>query len=301
MQYKKILRNRALRLHILKVLGWVPDSVMLRLQYRLHMGRRLHLRNPKRFTEKIQLYKMRYRRPEMGVMADKYRVREYLERRGYGHLLPGLYGVYRRGEEIDFAALPQRFVIKTNDGAGGNNIIICKDKSQLDIEKTVKRVNSWLNVKSVNAGREWAYTQIPESLIIVEEYLENTERPDAGLEDYKFFCFDGRVHAIQHDTGRFGHHLKNFYDRDWNQIEVKCTLCDNFDTPAERPARFEEMVKIAEQLAKGYPSIRVDLYAVGNKIYFGEFTFYSYSGYIQFDPDEFDYRLGSLFHFPEKQ
>lgn len=294
MNYKKIFKSQAVRHRILRMLSFIPDKTMVRLQYRIKFGRWPNLKNPVRYTEKIQLYKLYYRNPLLPVCSDKYAVREYLEKRGYSNLLPRLYGVFSRGEDIDFEKLPQKFVIKTNDGGGGDNILICKDKKSLDTQAAIKRINGWLNKKKLNPGREWAYTQIPKSVILIEEFLENEKDPEGGIEDYKFFCFDGKIYCIQYDEGRYSDHRRDFYTEEWENMHFlngKPAL--GYDVPP--PPNFEEMKKIARELSTGFPHVRVDLYSVKGKIYFGELTFYTASGYGWFKPDEYDKKLGAQF------
>lgn len=294
MDYKKIVKSRSLRHKILKLLSFIPDKTMLSLQYRLKLKRKLNLKNPERYTEKIQLYKMFYRNPILPELVDKLEVRRFIEKKGLKDTLPQLLGVFRKAEDIDFAPLPNKFVIKTNDGSGGNNIVICRDKTALNIDETVKKVNSWLDVKSVNAGREWAYTGIKDSLIIVEEFLENEKNPEGGLEDFKFLCFDGKPYCVVHDGDRYTGHKRNIYDLNWQNLNIGSD-CDNFPCDAPKPGNLKEMVDVAAKLSEGFPFVRVDLYSVKGKIYFGELTFYPWSGYVKFDPDEFDYRLGKEF------
>lgn len=294
MNYKKIIKSQSLRHKILKLMNFIPDKTMIKLQYRIKFGRWPNLKNPQRYTEKIQLYKLKYRNPEIHTCVDKYRVKEYIQSKYPGLNVPKLYGVYDNAEDIDFDSLPQKFVLKTNDGGGANNVIVCRDKSQLHWEDTVKRANSWLNVKDVNPGREWAYTGIPKSVIMVEELLENSVNPEAGIEDYKFFCFNGKPFFIQHDGMRLTDHRKNYYDLQWNVLKLQ-TDYDNFDDVVPKPANLEGMIVFAKELSREFPHVRVDFYNIEGKIYFGELTFYPYSGYVQFTPDEFDFKLGEMF------
>ena len=294
MDYKKILRSQKVRFLILKFLSFVPDSIMLKLQYRIKMGFKLNLANPQRFTEKLQWYKIHYRNKLMGICVDKYEVRKYVESKGLDNTLNKLYCVCSDPDEIDFAALPDRFVIKTTDGGGGENIFICRDKSSLDVPQLKKTLLSWKDKKNVNPGREWAYTLIKQSRYIVEEYLENEVNPEAGISDYKFFCFNGNPHCIAYDIDRYIGHKRNFYDIEWNNLHVS-TDCDTFDDNlVPRPDGLEDMCKVAEILSKDFPFVRVDLYYIKGKVYFGELTFYPWSGYVKFSPEEFDYQLGAL-------
>lgn len=294
MDYKKIFRSQKVRFLILKFLSFVPDSVMLRLQYRIKMGLKLNLDDPKRFTEKLQWYKIYHRDPLMGTCVDKYEVRKYIVSKGLENTLNKLYCVCSDPDEIDFAALPDRFVVKTTDGGGGENIFICRDRSSLNVEELKTKLRSWKDKKNVNPGREWAYTLIKESRYIVEEYLENEVNPEAGISDYKFFCFNGKPYCIAYDIDRYIGHKRNFYDIEWNNLHVS-TDCETFDDNlVPRPEGLEDMCKVAEILSQDFPFVRVDLYYIKGKVYFGELTFYPWSGYVKYKPEQFDYQLGEL-------
>lgn len=294
MNYKSIIRSQKLRFSILSCLKIIPDKIMLQIQYYLKLNRTLHWKSPQRFTEWIQCYKVNYRNPLMHKCVDKWEVRSYVESKGLKDILIPSYGVYSFNDEIDFDALPQKFVIKTTDGSGGENIIICKDKDKMDIPYTISLLKSWKDKKSVNAGREWAYTGIKESRIIIEQYLENTINPEAGIPDFKILCFDGKPHYIIYDCDRYINHKRNIYDTNWNRIYVDSD-CEQKDVEIPRPKNLDELLKVAAKLSEDFPFVRVDLYDINDKIYFGELTFYPWSGYVQFYPDSFDFELGKLF------
>ena len=295
MNYKKIISSRKLRFAILNFFSFIPSKLMLQWQYRMKLGRKLNFNEPRRYTEKLQLYKLYYRNNKLPICGDKYEVRSYVISKGLKHILNKLYGVYQKAEEISFDSLPNKFVIKTTDGGGGNNIIICKDKSSLNITKTIKEVNSWLNKKDIDPGREWAYTGMKSSRIVVEEYLENDDNPEAGISDYKFLCFSGEPYCIVYDIDRYIGHKRNFYDINWNNLGIESD-CPGFkDEEKQKPEKLDEMVEVARILSKDFPFVRVDLYYLRGKIYFGELTFYPWSGYVQFTPDCFDYILGDKF------
>ena len=293
MNYKAIISSQKLRFFILRLLKCVPDRIMLSLQYYIKMGKKCNFQNPRTWTEKLPLYKMYYRNPLLGTCVDKYEVRHYIEQKGLGDILVKLYGVYSDANEIDFNSLPNQFVLKTTDGGGGNNVILVKDKASLQVDSLRKQLNSWLNVKDVNAGREWAYTQINESQIIAEELLVNDTCPEAGVEDFKILCFHGEPQYIIVDKDRYVDHKRNFYDVNWNRIDVT-TDHSQFETLYPKPENLKKMLEIASALAKDFPFVRVDLYNVDGNIYFGELTFYPWSGYVEFTPQEFDIHLGSL-------
>lgn len=294
MNYKRFFKSQSLRHKILKMLSFIPDKTMLNLQYKIKFGRWPDLKNPKRYTEKIQLYKLNYRNPLMHICVDKYKVKEYVATHYPDLHLPKLYGVYEDANDIDFEYLPMKFVIKTNDGGGANNVIVCHDKTKLNWPETVRKLNSWINVKDVNPGREWAYTGIPKSVIIIEELLVNPKNPEGGIEDFKFFCFDGEPYCVVIDGDRYISHKRNFYDLQWNNLNIGSD-CMNFKKNVSRPENLDAMITAARELSQGFPFVRVDLYSVDNTIYFGELTFYPWSGYVQFKPDDFDFRLGEKF------
>ncbi len=259
------------------------------------MGRWPNLKEPRRFTEKIQLYKMLYRDELLFALVDKYRVREYVQSCGLGHTLNTLYGRYDDPRAIDFDSLPSQFVIKTTDGSGGDNILICRDKAALYWPKVVEQLHEWRNKSSVNAGREWAYTGITKSQYIVEEYLADSVSGASGLIDYKLFCFDGKPYCIQIDYDRFRGHKRVFVDVNFKELDVWCSYDVGSLAAVQGFAPSSEMIEIASILSASLPFVRVDLYRVDGRIYFGEMTLYPGSGYEPYRPDSFDFTLGEEF------
>ncbi|MFR3637790.1 MAG: ATP-grasp fold amidoligase family protein [Faecalimonas sp.] len=285
-----------MRFAILRMLKFVPDKAMIKLQYRIKLKRKLNLKDPKRYTEKIQWYKLYYRNPVMMECVDKYGVRKYIEKKGLGNILNQLYQVVDRPEEINFDQLPDKFVIKTTNGSGTN--ILVKDKKTLNIAETKKKLNDFLNMAEASAGREWAYGGSSKK-IIVEELLEDNSNKDKGISDYKFLCFNGKPVYVVYDKDRFSDHKRNFYDVNWNYVKVDSD-CPCFEDSVKKPENYEKMVEIASVLSRDFPAVRVDLYNIEGKIYFGELTFYPWSGYVQYTPDSFDFELGKYFVLPEK-
>ncbi|MGG3940329.1 ATP-grasp fold amidoligase family protein [Peribacillus psychrosaccharolyticus] len=268
---------------------------MIKIQYKMKLNRKLNLQNPQRFTEKIQWYKLNYRTKVMTQCADKYSVREYVKSKGLSSILNELYSVYNAVEEIDIKSLPEKFVIKTTNGSGTN--YFCKDKNKFPLEKVKKSLNDWLNRNIFSSGREWSYKNIVPK-IIVEELLEDLGNPFEGINDYKFLCFNGAAKYVVLDVDRLKDHKRNIYDTNWNLINVS-TDHSNIQYPVEKPEGLDQMLKIANKLAEDFPFIRVDLYWVNNKVYFGELTFYPWTGYVQFEPDKFDFELGREFNLPK--
>ena len=296
MNYRNIIKSRDLRVKLLTFLSWIPDSIMLRLQYWLQTGRRLNLKNPKRFTEKLQLYKMKYRNPDMLRCTDKYEVRKYIEEKGFGQYLIPLIGVYNSVEEIDYSKLPNKFVAKTTDGGGGNQVLICKDKHTLSEEVFKERLKGWMMARKVKkqAGREWAYENDFPRRIIVEQLI-GEECPD--LYDYKFFCFNGKVAYLYGLSGRnLGDSVQlGVYDENFTKLDVSRNDERPQIIPLQKPQNFDEMKTIAESLSRDFPHVRVDLYNINGVIYFGELTFYDGSGYMTYNPDSFDEEMGDKF------
>lgn len=296
MNYKKIIKNQKTRFSILKALSWVPDSVMLSVQYRIKMNRGCNLKNPQRWTEKLQVYKMYYRNPVLGRCVDKYEVRSYVEEKGLSDILNKLYGVYGDVSEISFDDLPDSFVLKTTDGGGGLNVILVRDKSVINKQEILGSLEGWMSrfkPGRTPSGREWAYSLIKSSRIIAEELLVNKDNPEAGVEDFKILCFHGEPKYVIVDKDRYIDHKRNFYTTEWERVDVT-TDHEQFETLYPKPKNFERMLDIARKLSEDFPFVRVDLYNIDGKIYFGELTFYPWTGYVQFTPDKFDYTLGKL-------
>ena len=288
--------NKKIKYAIFNALRFIPDGIMLRAQYFVKLRRWLHLNNPKRFTEWLQWYKAYYRNDEMPQCTDKYLVRDYVkEAFGGEKYLNTLYQVCDKAEEIDFASLPAQFVIKTTDGGNGDNIFICKDKTQIVTTEVVKLVNSWRHKHYENLSREWAYTGAKDSRIIVEEYLEDEESEDGSIDDYKLLCFKGKFRYLWIDKNRYSDHRRGFWDENLNFMSNVVSDHPTFDTPPVLPNNIQEMIALSEKLSSKFLFARVDWYNIKGKIIFGEITFYPWSGYVQYTPDSFDYELGQYF------
>lgn len=293
---KKNKKQQQLRFKILQTLGWVPDSVMLPLQYWIKLKRWPNLKNPQRYTEKLQVYKMKYRNPLMTQCVDKYDVRGYVESKGLKSILNDCYGVYDKADDIKLSALPSKFVAKTTGGGGGENVMIVRDKSKIDEERFRKELNQWGSTVAANYGREWAYDGITKNRIIVEALLEDDSNSDGSIDDYKFMCFDGKFRSLWVDKNRYSDHHRGFWDENLSFLNGVYSDHDTFPKAPELPSNINDMVNVAEILSEDFPYARVDLYNIKGRILFGEITFYPWSGYVQFTPDSFDYKLGGYFN-----
>lgn len=298
MDYKKIIPNKDLRLRLLEYTNFIPDKAMIKLQYRIKTGRRLNLKDPKRYTEKLQWYKIYHRDPLMTKCSDKYSVRDYVENKGLREIINPLYGVYKDFNEINFDRLPRSFAIKCTTGSGFNMFV--EDKYEADYKYMKKTIDYWVRRKTINYGREWSYYHV-EPQIVVEKLLERDDNND--LPDYKFFCFNGKVKYLytmvdyvdNHDNGRC-----SFFTPDFIQLPYRRSEYKEINRPIPKPENFEKMIEIAGILSEDFPHVRVDLYNIKGKIVFGELTFYNASGYTIFTPDEFDFILGKEFTLKSK-
>ena len=280
---------------ILKVTSFLPDKWVISLQYYYKLHRFPNISNPTRFTEWMQWYKVNYRNEEMFPCVDKYEVRAFVEKHGCGEYLNTLYQVCEDANEIDYQKLPNRFVIKTTDGGNGENVYVCKDKSNINIHEVNALVNSWRNRKLEDVGREWAYTGCKGSKIIVEQFLEDPESKDGSIDDYKLLCFNGKFRYLWVDKNRYSNHCRGFWNEKLEFLDGVYSDHPTFAQAPTLPANTDEMIKVAERLAADFPFARVDFYNIQGKIYFGEITFYPWSGYVQYTPDSFDFDLGKYF------
>ncbi|GBU05931.1 teichuronopeptide biosynthesis TupA-like protein [Faecalimonas umbilicata] len=268
----------------------ISDEKAIKRYYRKKSkGNMLNLDNPKRFSEKLQWYKLNGKDPLMQICADKNRVRKYISDLGYGYLLNEQYGVFKHVEDIDFDSLPNKFVMKAAHGSGWN--IIVKDKNKLNKKKAKMLMRSWLKQDTSWSGREWVYKDMPRS-IVIEKYLEDET---GELRDYKFFCFNGQPRFMQLEVGRnTAHNTRNFYDMDWKLMPFGKELPHNPNLNVPKPTLFDEMKKIAENLCKPFQFVRVDLYQANGKVYFGELTFFPAGGAPDFVPDQYDEIVGDM-------
>lgn len=264
----------------------LSDEFIIKYQYFRKFKKKLDLKNPKTFSEKIQWIKIKGNLEKVSELVDKYEVRNYVKSKIGEEYLTKVYGVYEKVEDIDFKKLPNRFVLKNTNGSGDN--YICKDKNKINIVELKQILNSWLNSDFYNIYREPQYKNC-NNRILIEEYLEDNT---GNLNDYKFFCLGGKVRLIQVDIDRFVNIKRDFYDCDWNKLSIK-KGADNSDFITEKPFKLETMIKLAERLSDGIELLRVDFYYVNNKIYFGEMTFTPANGMTPFIPESEDLRLAN--------
>ena len=279
-----------------ELFNWMSDKKYLEIAYKICTGLELNLDNPNRYNEKIQWLKLYDRNPRYTKWVDKYEAKKLAsEVVGEEYIIPTI-GVWDTFDQIDFGLLPDKFVLKCTHDSGG--IVICTDKSKLDIKKTRKKINKCLKHNFYWGQREWPYKDV-KPRIIAEQYM--IDRKTGELPDYKFFCFDGEVKALFIATERqkLGEDTKfDFFDSEFNHLPFT-NGHPNAHTLPEKPENFELMKQLARKLSKDIPHVRVDLYEINGKVYFGELTFAHWSGLMPFEPEEWDYTFGSWINLPK--
>jgi len=239
-------------------------------RYQRVFNKKLDLSNPVTFSEKLIWLNLFWKHPLKTECGDKYTMRLYAERLGYKHVLPELLGVYNSGSEIDFEALPQKFVLKCTHGCGFN--IICTNKDKLNQEMARQQLDAWLKEDYSKSAGELHYASM-RPRIICEQFLDDL----AGKQptDFKVFCFNGKANCVFVATDRdpHGHTDKyDFYDFNWNKLPYyKSSLNAHREIP--KPVSFSEIIEVAETLSKPFPFVRMDFYNINGKAILGEMTF----------------------------
>jgi len=266
-------------------------------QFIKRFGRKPNLESPQTFNEKLQWLKLYWRDEKAARCADKLLVRDYVREKNLGNILNELIAVYDDVRQINIDELPQAFVLKTTHGSGWN--IICKNKHQIDWEESFLMLEGWMHRNYYYGVGEWVYQNL-KPRIICEKYLQGEDgNPPV---DYKFLCFDGEPKLLFVCLERFSDSgLKvDFYDMEWNKMPFR-RYYPNSDVILKKPEQFDEMVAISRKLAEGFPFVRVDLFVINDRVYFSELTFFPGSGYEPFDPEEYDYLLGSYLTLPKSE
>ena len=286
--YRDVIRNREFRLKLINLLRFIPDRPYLKMVYFIKTGKRLNLNNPIGFNEKENWLKLHDIHPEYSDYVDKVKVRKVVEKIiGPGYFFP-LLGVWNSFQDIDFDSLPNEFVLKCNHDSGSVKII--KDKSTINKEQLRRFYEHHLGRNPFYSGREYPYKNV-EPCILAEK-LMNVE---GGINDYKFFCFDGKPTIMFVATERSTGNTKfDFYDMDFNHLDIVNIHPQSTLGGIKKPQCFEEMKEIAAKCSKGMKFVRIDLYEIDGKVYFGEFTFFHGGGFWPMKPDHWEKELGDL-------
>lgn len=269
----------------------MSDKIYLKMRYKEVFGKELDLKNPQTFNEKLQWLKLYDRNPEYIKMVDKYEAKKYVaDKIGEEYIIPTI-GVYDSFDEIDFDRLPKQFVLKCTHDSGG--LVICRNKEKFDKDKVKKVITEHLKRNYFYSEREWPYKDI-KPRIMAEKYMSDGN--EEGLLDYKFYCFNSKPEFLyvsegldNHDTAKIG-----FFDKNFNMCEFGRNDYLKFAKLPKKPNNFNKMLKIARKLAEGLDFLRVDLYEIDGKVYFGELTFTPNAGLMKFDPPEWDEKVGKM-------
>ncbi len=261
----------------------IPDRAYIQMYYFAHFKKFCNLKNPKTYNEKLNWLKLHDKNPIYTRIVDKFEAKEYVKDIiGDQYIIPTL-GVWDNFDDIDFDELPQQFVLKcTHDSEG---LVIVKDKDKLDKEMAKNKIESALKQNFFYIGREWPYKNV-KPRIIAEKYME--DHIDGELRDYKFFCFDGEPKAMFVASDRASDNVKfDYFDLNFNHLDIKQKY-PHAEQPLRKPVTFEKMIELSKVLSKGFPHVRVDFYEVDGQLYFGELTFYHFSGFMPFEPNTWD-------------
>ena len=292
----KLLRDPRRILFVYGIRGgfrFLNDAAYVKLLYWCSIRKKLDLENPKTFNEKLQWLKLYDRKPEYTRMVDKYEAKRYVaEKIGEEYIIPTL-GVWDRFEDIDFDSLPDQFVLKCTHDSGG--LVIVKDKAKLDKKAAKKKIEKSLRRNYYYCGREWPYQNV-KPRIIAEAFMVDESGTD--LKDYKFFTFNGKAKMLFVATDRAVDTRFDFFDMDFRHLPI-LNGHENATKKIEKPKSFAQMKELAETLSAGMPQIRVDFYDVNGQIYFGEMTFFHWSGFTPFEPEEWDLTLGNWIALPD--
>ena len=276
---------RVLAISLVENLHWLfREQDYLKILYKLKMNKKLHLEHPRDYQEKLQWLKLYNHDPKYTRMVDKITAKEYAaEVIGEQYIIPTL-GVWEHFDQIDFDKLPNQFVLKTNHSGGNTGVVVCTDKSKLNKVQAKKRLETSLKSSVYTKLREWPYKNV-KPMIMAETFMsDDSEFNKGGLSDYKFTCFNGTADNVMVCTDRASGETKfYFFDQSWNlmPLNVRGKNTDpSFKLP--KPACMDEMFEIAGKLSEGIPFLRVDLYCINERPYFGETTFFPASG---FDPN----------------
>ncbi|MDB6136864.1 MAG: uncharacterized protein JWM59_5107 [Verrucomicrobiales bacterium] len=263
------------------------DVTYSKAVYRLRNGRKLNLKDPKLFSEKLQYLKLREKNSEYGQYVDKHEGREIVKRLIGGQVLNEQYFSTESPDEIDFNSLPDSFVLKLTHGSGFN--VICQNKDELDWESTRKLLWRWLRTNYAKEKREWQYLNV-KPRIVCERFLADES---GSLRDFKFLCFHGVPRLIWVDIDRAGNHSRAFFDAGWNRVAVEFGRYSQYGGEVPRPDNLEEMLDYAAAMAVGFPFVRVDFYSISGRTIFGEVTLHPASGFGEFRPLEYGLEVGS--------
>ena len=268
--------------------NWMSDRFHLEMNYLFTKREHLDLDKPRTFNEKLQWLKIYDRNPLYTRLVDKYLVKDWVkEKIGKEYVIPTL-AKYNEANEINLDELPEQFVLKCNHDSG--SVVICKDKSKFDLDAAKMKLTKCLETDTSSFFCEWAYRNVSRC-IIAEPFMKEEGQDD--LMDYKFFCFGGVPRIMYMSRDHAEHATTDFFDMDFNHLPIRMQAPPSKVLP-EKPQQFEKLKELAACLSKGIPHVRVDLYLINGKVYFGELTFFHDAGLVPLSPVEWDYKIGEM-------
>lgn len=286
--YKKIFKNREFRLKLINGLRFIPTKPYLKMVYKIKTGENLNLKNPTTFCDKQNWLKINEIHPEYTQLVDKIGVRDYIKDKiGEDYLFP-VYGSWEHFDEIDFEALPEKFVLKCNHDSGSVKVIT--NKSAINKAELKNFFEARLKMNPYVLGREYPYRDV-EPCIIAEKFM--TPDGEDDINDYKFFCFNGKPEIMFIATDRSTDVKFDFFDMNFNHLDI-VNIHEQSGLDIKKPVMFEEMKELAAKLSEGMKFVRIDLYEISGKIYFGEFTFFHGGGFWPMYPRSWEKKLGDL-------
>ena len=272
--------------------GWFDsfsDEAYIKLKYRTFLNKKPNLRAPVSFNEKLQWLKLHDRKEIYSSLVDKASVKELVGAQiGEEYIIPTL-GVWNDVDGIDLESLPDKFVLKATHDSGG--IVICKDKASLDWEAAKDKLRKSLSRDYYLKSREWPYKNV-QRRIMAEQYMETVG--EDGLNDYKFFCFNGNVEMVLVCKNRFSDTglTEDFFSKKWEHLDIRRPHHPNSTDAIPKPEQLDLMLELSERLAGDISFVRVDFYEINLRVYFGEMTFFPASGFEGFEPEGVDEMLG---------
>ena len=287
-------------INILSVRGyfnWMPDALYLKLIYFATLNKKLNLKEPQLFNEKLQWLKLHNRNPKYTMLVDKYEVRKFVTSEVGEQYLNTSYGVWDSFDEIDFEKLPNKFVLKTTHDSGG--VVICSDKNELNLKEARKKIENSLKRNFYYVGREWPYKNV-KPRIIAEEFLSEVDGDE--LRDYRFFCFGGepKFAVVDFNINDKSKTKRNIYDLNWKLIDAEISYPNNHNLELEKPKKYDEMISLSKMLSKDIPFSRIDFFYINDQIIFGEITFFHKNGLAKITPESFEKNMGDLIVLPNK-
>lgn len=258
----------------------ISQKCYIKRKYKKLFGNRINFDNPGTFSEKIQWLKLNDHNEKIVLYADKYAVREHVKNViGEEYLIP-LLGTWETVDEVDFTQLPNSFVLKPNNSSG--RVFICDNKDELNVEKVKKKIRPWEKSNLTKKTGEWFYEKIPYKLVC-EKLLPGE------VNDYKMYFADGKFICTQVISGRrSGDKIFHYYDENWELLDICRYKMKKPESPIAKPDKYDEMINIATKLAEKFNFMRVDLYYIEGKIYFGELSFYPNNGFVRYETVEMD-------------